>query len=341
MTATNRMQAVVFGANEHESLGDAPIPQARPGEVLIKVDYCGICGSDLHAAKPDFHVGVTMGHEFSGTIADTGPEVSDWQAGERVCVNPNGNWCGVCGPCRSGSVNLCLNIWDTIVGLAQNGGMAPYAAVPTKVLHRLPAEVSPEEGALVEPLAVAVRTVRRSGITVGEPAVVYGAGPIGLLVIKILRLAGAGRITAVEPSHLRAQLAADFGADRVIDPTRQNPRDVFEHRRTPRYAFECSGVADVTALALEALPAHGRLTVTGFSRRMPAFRSQDLLFKELEIRGSYIYIDEFQDAIDILARKVVDVSALITDRRPLAGSLQAFEDMRQGGSAIKILLGGS
>jgi threonine dehydrogenase-like Zn-dependent dehydrogenase len=333
------MNAVVFhGAGDVRVL-DLPVPEAGPGEVLIKVDYCGFCGSDLHAAAPDFRPGVTMGHEFAGSIVDVGPGVTGWAAGDRACVNPNGDWCGDCPYCRAGEHNLCPGIWDTVVGLARNGGMAPYAAVRARTLHALPEGVSSRQGAWIEPLAVALRTVRTSGIGLGDTAIVFGGGPIGLLVIKVLRAAGVGEIAAVEPAPLRAGLAADCGADFVL-----HPDDVLAHFPerwpAPRFAFECTGVAAVTETALRVLGPRGRLTVTGFARENPHYRASDLLFKELEIRGSFIYIDEFRIAIDLLRRGAIEVEDLITDVRPVGAGPAAFDDMRRPDTAVKILLGG-
>jgi 2-desacetyl-2-hydroxyethyl bacteriochlorophyllide A dehydrogenase len=324
------MKAVVFDGSEQ--LRDVPVPEVCPGEVLLQVRCCGICGSDLHAAQPDFRVGVTMGHELAGEVVAVGRNVTGWQAGDRACVNPNGDWCGECGWCRSGAHNMCPAIWDTVIGLARDGGMAAYAAVPARSLHRLPAGVSMRQGAWVEPLAVALRAVRRSGIGLGDPAVVFGAGPIGLLVVALLRAAGAGHITVVEPSPLRARLAHEMGAGDVLAPGGEAAIAI-----APSHAFECTGVAAVTETALRVLRPRGRLTVTGFARRQPAYRSEDLLFKELEIRGSFIYVEEFAMAIDLLDRGAVDVEALTTDVRPIESALDAFHEMRQA-DAVKILL---
>jgi threonine dehydrogenase-like Zn-dependent dehydrogenase len=337
--AAATMPAIVFGEDGTEQLRDVRVPAPGPGEVLVQVEFCGICGSDLHAAEPDFRPGVTMGHEFAGTVAELGPGVEGWRVGDRVCVNPNGDWCGACAFCRVGQFNMCPGIWETTVGVARDGGMAPWAAVRARILHRLPEGVSTRQGAWVEPLAVAVRTVRTSGIAVGDDAVVFGAGPIGLLVIQVLRAAGAGRITAVEPSELRARLAGACGADELVDPRREDVAERFaDLAAAPAHAFECTGVAAVTETALRVLRPHGRLTVTGFAREQPFYRAQDLLFKELEIRGSFIYLEEFRTAIELLERGAIDVAALTSDVRGVEAGVEAFADMRASERAVKILL---
>lgn len=336
------MKAVVLGEDRDIHVREVPQPTAGPGEVLLKVDYCGICGTDLHAPQLDiFRVGVTLGHEFAGEIVDVGPGVTGWKVGDRVCVNPNGDVCGQCAFCRAGQFHLCPHLWETVIGLVKNGGMAPYAAVKAVTLHRLPPGVSSKQGAWVEPLAVAVRMVRNSEIKLGEPAIVFGAGPIGLLAIKALRANGAGQITVVEPSPFRGEMAGRSGADVVVNPFKEDLAERFPDPATaPAYAFECAGVASAVEAALRVLRPHGRLTVVGIATQNPFFRPADLIFKEIDIRGSFIYLEEFDLAIDLLNRGTIEVESLITDVRPVEDGPAAFAAMRQPEKAIKIVLKG-
>jgi threonine dehydrogenase-like Zn-dependent dehydrogenase len=333
------MKAVVF-TSQGEVLRDVPEPIPNANEVLISVEYCGICGSDLHAAEPDFHDSVIMGHEFAGTIVGIGRDIDDWAIGQRVSVNPNGDWCGQCDACRAGSPNMCPHIWETAVGLARDGGLARLASVRARNLHLLPDEVSTKQGAWVEPLAVALRTVRRSGLRVGDDAIVFGGGPIGLLVTSVLRRAGAGTITLVELSEERRRIGRVMGASQVIDPAAQDLEKLFPDRfAAPSIAFECTGVAEVTRQAVSMLRPHGRLMVTGFSRTDPMFRAADLLWKEIEIRGSFIYVAEYEAAIGVLARGEVDIDQLTTATVPVESAVDAFAAMRSSTSAVKFLIG--
>jgi threonine dehydrogenase-like Zn-dependent dehydrogenase len=333
------MRAVILGDEGRECLSEIPDPTPGPDEVVVQVDYCGICGSDLHADHQGFGRGIALGHEFAGVIAELGREVSDFAIGDKVCVNPNGDWCGRCGFCRAGQYNLCSELFRTAVGVARHGGMAPYSAVPTKVLHRLPEEVSTKQGAWVEPLATALRGVRTSGIGMGDAVIVFGAGPIGLLVITLLRAMGVGRITAFEPSPLRAVKAVAVGADAVIDPLTVDPATVFENPAdAPSHGFECSGVAAATEAALRVLRPRGVLTVTGVATKPPFYQSADLVFKELTIRGSFIYEQEFDMAIGLLARGVVDIEPLTSDIRDIASGPAAFAEMRKAADLVKVLL---
>jgi threonine dehydrogenase-like Zn-dependent dehydrogenase len=154
------VKAVVLTPERKLELEDRPVREPGPREVLIASEYCGICGTDLHAADLDiFAPPVTIGHEFSGVIAALGPGVTGWHVGDRVAVNPNGNTCNVCEACRASRPNLCTTaVFDNGLGVRRDGGMAEFATIPAVHLHQLPDSVDSKRGAWTEPLAVAIRT---------------------------------------------------------------------------------------------------------------------------------------------------------------------------------------
>lgn len=334
---TTFMDTLVFHTEglRHEQ---RPIPEHTDGEVLLRVDFCGICGSDLHAAEPDFRDGTVIGHEISGTILDVGSKVSGFDRGDHVVVNPNGAWCGKCRECRQGAVNLCPDIWNHSVGLAADGGLAPFVALPARMLRKISTEVPLAEAALVEPAAVALRAVHNSGISLAEDAIVFGGGPIGLLVTMMLRASGASQITVVEPSDIRRQKALELGADRVFNPFEDEDLNEFLEDRRPKFGFECSGVAELVNTAVSVLPPRGVLTVTGLSRRSPFFESAELIFKEITLKGNFIYTTEFEEAIRLVESGRIDVSPLITGVYPVARASEALHALREAPDALKILI---
>lgn len=332
------MKAIVFDG-KGERLQEVSAPEVGPGELLLDVAYCGICGTDLHANEPTFTSGIVMGHEFSGTIAAVGSGVEGWAVGERVCVNPNGAWCGTCPRCLAGATNLCETLRKTSVGLAWHGGLAPQVSLPTRVVHRLPDSVTLEQGAWVEPTAVALRAVHRSGARLGDRVVVFGAGPIGLLVLQLLRLAGVVEVTVVEPSAQRRARAEKFGAAQVVDPTETDVAEILHGDAAPEVAFECTGVAEVSRTAVAVLKARGRLLITGFSHRPPSFEAVDLLLKEIDISSTFLYVEEFKQAIELMAQGVIDVESLTSGIVDLNEGVTAFTAMRDSSSdAVKYLI---
>ena len=223
------MRALVLNQEGGYAVEERPMPEPDTGEVLFRTHYSGICGTDLHAVQLGrYEDGVVIGHEFAGEVVSVGPGVEDWQAGDRAAVHPKGNVCGVCPECRDGHPNMCSapDIGGT-AGIGSNGGMAAYVSIPSGKLRSLPDEVSLLEGAWVEPIAVALRGVSRSGFKVGRRAVVVGAGPIGLLTVMHLRLGGASQITVLEPSEMRRAKAEELGADITINPLADDPTEIF------------------------------------------------------------------------------------------------------------------
>ena len=334
------MQALAFGSDRRFALRERPTPEPDAGEALLRVHYSGICGTDLHAQSlGHYSADVVIGHEFAGEVAAVGPGVPGWQIGDRVAVHPRGNACGECAECRAGWVNLCGD-WDTLAppGSARDGGMAAYAALPATMLRRLPDEVSMLEGAWVEPLAVALRGVSRSGFSVGRRAAVIGAGPIGLLTTLLLRYGGASHIVVLEPSEQRRSKALELGADAAIDPLADDPAAIFGgDLPLVDFTLECSGARAALDTAADIARPHGRITLVGVATGAVEFHSHRAINKELTICSSASAVEEFEIAISLLARKEFDVGALTSDILPLDRFAEAFRRLNDG-SAVKILM---
>ena len=321
------MPAVVLTAQGRIALEDRPQPELRPDQVLVEVDLCGICGSDLHASQlPQVYRGdCILGHESTGRVAAVGDEITDWAAGQRVAVNPNGNVDGSCEYCRAGRLNFCRQATlETALGLQADGGLAPLMAAFPGHLRRIPDELGTVEAAWVEPTATALRAVELAGELAGRTVLVTGGGPIGQLACRIAHLRSPEQILLMEPAAQRAQFAA---ASRAVPIAADAADDV--GGPSVDVVFECSGSAAATAAALKLLAPGGILVVVGAGPD-PGLDSATILLKEITVRGSYIYIDEFDRAIDLLATGQIAVADLTTVISPLPDALAAFDALHAG-----------
>ena len=320
------MPAVVLTADKRIALEDRPRPTLRPDQVLVEVDLCGICGSDLHASQlPQVYRGdCILGHESTGRLVAVGDNVADWPVGQRVAVNPNGNVDGTCVYCRSGQPNFCRQATlETALGLQADGALATLMAAFPGHLRRIPDALGTVEAAWVEPTATALRAVELAGDLAGRTVLVTGGGPIGQLCCRLAHLRSPAQILLMEPAAQRAQFAAASHAEPIAadaDSASGPAVDV---------VLECSGNAAATATALKLLAPGGILVVVGAGPD-PGLDSATILLKEITVRGSYIYTDEFGGAIDLLATGQITVADLTTVISPLPDALTAFDALRAG-----------
>lgn len=204
---------------------------------------------------------IVMGHEYCGEVTEFGEGVEGFQIGDRVAIEPNFN-CGECVPCRDGKYNLCEMIG--LVGISGGwGGFAAYSVVPERMVHKMPEGLSMEQGALVEPAAVALHAVRLSRVKAGDTAAVFGAGPIGLMVVEALRVAGASEICVVEPSEVRRDKARELGATHVVDPGETDPVEAITTATGGgvHVAFEVTGVPAVLPQAIGSTRYEGQTLI--------------------------------------------------------------------------------
>jgi 2-desacetyl-2-hydroxyethyl bacteriochlorophyllide A dehydrogenase len=319
------MPAVVLTADGQIALQDRARPTVQPGQVLVEVDLCGICGSDLHASQlPQVYRGdCILGHESTGRIAAVGHDVADWAIGQRVAVNPNGNVDGTCVYCRSGRPNFCRQATlETALGLQADGGLAPLMAAFPGHLRRIPDELGTLEAAWVEPTATALRAVDLAGELSGRTVLVTGGGPIGQLASRLAHLRSPARILLMEPAAQRAEFARASHAVSIAADADTSGLEV-------DVVLECSGSAAATSAALKLLAPGGILVVVGAGPD-PGLDSATILLKEITVRGSYIYNDEFDRAIELLAAGQIAVADLTTVISPLADALTAFDALRAG-----------
>ncbi|WP_422658071.1 2,3-butanediol dehydrogenase [Paenibacillus sp. EC2-1] len=326
-------------------------PKPAKGEVKIKVEWCGICGSDLHeyTAGPIFiplethplsgdKAPVVMGHEFSGQVVEVGEGVTRASVGDRVVVEPI-YACGTCEACKQGKYNLCDKMG--FYGLAGGGGgFSEFAAVPEVMIHKIPESVSYEQGALVEPSAVALHAVRSSKLKVGDKAAVFGTGPIGLLVIEALKASGASEIYAVELSEERKQKAAELGAI-VIDPKEYDAVEEI-HKRTNggvEVSFEVTGVPPVLTQAINATRIGGETMIVSIFEKEASIHPQNIVLKERTVTGIIGYRDVFPAVISLMAQGYFPADKLVTKRIKLDEVIdEGFEGLLRERNQVKILV---
>lgn len=327
---------------------DIPVPAiTRPNQVKIAVKYTGICGSDLHEylGGPIFipvaqehpysqqKAPLTLGHEFSGEIIETGADITHLKPGDRVCVEPILAQNGL-----TGKYNLDPNLG--FVGLAADGGFAEYCVVDGELCHKLPDGVDYEQGALAEPAAVALYAVRQSKLKAGDTAAVFGCGPIGLLIIEALRAAGATDIYAVELSPERQAKAKALGAT-IIDPAKENAVDAIKKATNggADISFEVTGVAPVLKQSIEAVHNDGECIIVSIWENEASIHPNEIVIKEKTVKGIIAYRDCFPAVLKLMEQGYFAKDKLVTKRITVADIVaEGFEALVKEKSQVKILV---
>ncbi|MBX3002290.1 MAG: alcohol dehydrogenase catalytic domain-containing protein [Caldilineaceae bacterium] len=328
------MKAAVWHRRNDIRVEEVPEPGAPgPGEVIIRVGACGICGTDLEEYRdgplfipvdePNPLTGrkapLILGHEFAGEVVDVGRGVVDFKLGDRIAPDVL-IYCGECYWCRRHQVNLCEKL--AALGLMGDGGLAEYCRMSTAMCIALPNGLGYDHAALAEPLSVSVRAIRKGEIQPGARVAIFGGGTIGQLALQSARVAGAGEVFMVEPLASRRQLAMDFGASTAIDPTRE---DVVETLRRltrgvgPDLVVEASGNANAVASAIAAARKGGRIVLVGLPVKPTSLNFFEVVAAEKEIVGSlsHVYDEDYATAIRWLGDGRVVVDPLISVRLPL------------------------
>ncbi|MBC7250835.1 MAG: zinc-binding dehydrogenase [Anaerolineae bacterium] len=321
------MKAAVFRGVGRIEIADLPVPEPGPGEVVIKVHYCGICGSDIDAYEVGtYEAGLVIGHEFAGEVVSTGRRVYGLEAGDLVAVNgivP----CGLCYFCRHGMGGQCEDVVQP--GVSHNGGMAEYAKVPAPAVCRLPEGVTTRQAVLTEPLGNALHAVRLSALKPCDRVLVMGAGPIGLLTLQCARLAGARAVYVSELNPTRAALARQLGATAVFNPEQDNlfvALDELTDGLGPDVIFVCAGVPAAIEDAITLVRKGGQIVVVGISEEPVTADFMTVVLSEVSIKGSYGGYEEVPVALDFIAQGRVDVESLISHEIALEDVVeQGFE----------------
>lgn len=335
------MQAGVYQAPGVIKATDWPVPRLAAGEVLVRVRYAGICGTDLliHSGKhPRVVPPRVLGHEIFGTVADAqSPADAAWKAGRRVAVYPLIS-CGRCAPCREGNAHVCEKLG--LIGIDTDGGIAEYVKAAPEQIVAVPDAVSDEQAALIEPLSVAMHVVRRSGFRPGDTTLVMGGGPIGNLIAQVLRASGARAVILTEVKPRRRALAVQLRLV-TVNPAEESLRDAVLRLTGEPFVdcvFEATGAAAAYRDAVAICKVRGEIVLVGLPKAPPEVDVLNLVFKEIQTTGARVYTrKDYQAAIGLLERRAVNVMPLITDQLALADVEQGFQKMRDADASLKIL----
>ncbi|HLK17136.1 MAG TPA: galactitol-1-phosphate 5-dehydrogenase [Fimbriimonadaceae bacterium] len=314
------MKALELVEYNRFELVELPVPEPAADEVLIRVRACGICGSDVHGM--DGSTGrrippIVMGHEASGDIVEVGAAAEGWHTGDRVTFDST-IFCGACGYCRAGQINLCDN--RQVLGVScgdyrRQGAFAEYVAVPARVLCRLPEGLSYERAAMVEPVAVSVHGVARASVTAGDRVAVIGSGMIGLLVIQVLKAKGVNEVVAVDIDPAKLESARALGADRTAASTAGEELDV---------AIEAVGVTPAVDMALNSVRKGGRVSLIGNFCPSVDFPLQVAVTRELTVFGSCASQGDYPESLNLIASGKVNVDPMISARIGLDQAAEYF-----------------
>ncbi len=336
------MKAVQWMGIDKLELVDVQKPVPGPGDVLIRVEAASICGTDIHIVRkgfPGVEPPVTLGHEFSGVVAELGPGVEGIAVGERVTAEPFYP-CGECHWCRIGAYNHCSDLGAH--GFYIDGGMAEYVVASGERVFRLPPDVSFEEGAVVEPATNCVYSVDRVGLREGESVLVMGDGFAGLVFVQLARRLNAKPIVMVGHHDNRLEIAKAMGADLVVNNKREDPTDGVSSLTNGMGAdlvIEAAGSRSSFLLAMQLVRNQGRILQFGVPEGEVSVDLSPILMKELTIVGSRASPGAWQETVELVVSRQIDVRPMISQVFALNDTLRAFETAeRRLDDSIKVFL---
>jgi 2-desacetyl-2-hydroxyethyl bacteriochlorophyllide A dehydrogenase len=314
--------------------------QAGPGELIVEVKACGVCGTDVHILDGEFPAtpGIALGHEYAGVVREVGAGVTGVAPGDAVAVDPN-IACGACPACRRGDVHLCDHL--EALGVTRDGGFAELSRVPAGQAYRLPPQLSFEAAALAEPLSCCLHGLDLAGIRAGDRVAILGAGPIGLLMIQLVRASGTAAVAVIEPVPRKRALGLEVGADRALDPA--GPDLAAACREVAPAGFdavlECVGRPATAAQALGLARRGGTVVWFGVSPPGVTVAVEPYLVyrNELTIRAAFVNPHTFGRAVALLAEGRIQTAPLISHRFDLASLAEGIATVKAG-RAVKALV---
>jgi 2-desacetyl-2-hydroxyethyl bacteriochlorophyllide A dehydrogenase len=326
------MKSVVIQRPNEISLADMDFPEPGPGQLMIQVMASGICGTDLHIYRGEYmgKYPVIPGHEFSGVVTSVGSQVTRFQAGDRVAIEPN-IACDNCVHCLNNRQNFCVN-WQAI-GVTLPGGMEEYVLVPEKAAFSI-GDLPFEHGAFMEPLSCVVHGIERTNIDMADHVAILGAGPIGCLMLQMARLQGAAHITVMESNPGRADLALQLGADRVLHNMDDIQTDYYD------VVIDATGAIPVMNRTIDFVRKGGTVLLFGVppSGRTLEFEGFKIFQKGLKILSSFTSVRNSFQAVGLLQSGQIQVGSLISHHLPLEDMPHALELIESRDPAVKKVL---
>ncbi len=332
------MKAALFDKSHALSIVSRELRDPKADEIVVRVEACGVCGTDLHIVEGSSRSTppVVLGHEYAGIIAGLGARVEGFSVGERVAIDPN-IACGHCFFCRKGETHLCTNL--KALGVDLDGGMAEYSVVPALQVHKVPEALSAEAAAFIEPVSCAVHGIDRARIRAGDTVAIVGAGTIGLLMLQLVKSAGAARTIVIEPLAPKQMLAREVGADIVLAPGDAVTAVRDFTRVGADVVIECVGKVQSMQQAISLARRGGTVMVFGVCSIGEKIQVEpnEIYFRELTIVGSYVNPHTFSRAIALLAAGVVSMEKFTLSIFDLEDVHAALSYLREGKSIKSIV----
>ena len=307
------MQAVIFEDVNNIQLSTEQLVKLGKNEILLKVNACGICGTDFHIyeGKAPARRHIILGHEYTGEVVEIGKDVYSFKVGDKAAVNPNIH-CGYCQYCKAGKINLCENL--TALGVTKNGGLAEYSVVPISQAYIIPKEFPAQSAAFAEPLSCCVHGIDQADINLNDKVAIVGCGTIGLLMIQLAILKGASKVFALDVSNEKLIMASKFNTGRTFNVTDENTvKEIIEITSGGAdVVIECVGSADAVETALTITKKGGKVLIFGLAGADSFVKLylQKFFHKEITLKSSLLNPFTFQTAVDLLTSKKINVDLL-------------------------------
>ncbi|MBD3182207.1 alcohol dehydrogenase catalytic domain-containing protein [Candidatus Poribacteria bacterium] len=324
------MRAAICEGPQKVLVKDIRTPNPSPGDVLIKVWVAGVCGSDVRVymgKHPEVVYPIILGHEFSGEIAALGEGVDNFNIGDEVIVDPTMP-CGECYACYSGNYNLCSE--SVSIGYQLPGAFAEYTTANANMVHLKDEDLTLEEAALINPLAVAIHAVKRAGISIGEMVVILGAGTVGLLTMQVAKQSGA-KVISTDVSTDKLHLAAALGADYVINSEGSDPGDLVMELTKDQgvdAVIECAGTLQTELQMVDLVKPGGKIVMVGWTgNKLDQISLTKITLNEINLLGSANHCNEFSTAVKLATSGLINLNSLISHEFDISETAEALEEM--------------